>query len=344
MQVRLQTCLRTQITATGRCTKTFKRHIVRQSRATSVRDKDLSEELWVDWYRENKWKQTLGTRGMDDLDRSFLEQDFINPSELAVDREREENFEDFTADIIDFELNRPRSAQGDPKSRVDSEEFDVLDDDYHETMGLYQKASLKDSEVKGELAYITDLRNKLRESDQRGKEYEVVMPTGEVIDYDTFKDSLSKKSERNKFDPYKRDHRQQMIDMGGRTFGRGGAKQARATCVIVENPTGEGMTYVNGEHYVTYFPQPAWRLNAVLPLFTTATFRKYDVFAFVRLGGKSGQSQALRLALARALYLRDPSLRIHLQPYGFLDRDARSKTRKLPGFRGPRKRRPYRRR
>ena len=67
--------------------------------------------------------------------------------------------------LWDFELNRPRSAQGDPESRVDSEEFDVLDDDYHETMGLYQKASLKDSEVKGELAYITDLRNKLRESD-----------------------------------------------------------------------------------------------------------------------------------------------------------------------------------
>lgn len=317
---------------------------MRQSRATSVRDKDLSEELWVDWYRENKWKQTLGTRGFDDLDRSFLEQDFINPSELAVDRDRDENFDDFTSDIVDFELGRKRERQPDPKTRVDSEEFDVLDDDYHETMNLYHKASLKDSQVKGELAYITELRNKLRESDNRGKEYEVVMPTGEVIDYESHKDSMSLKSERNKIDPYKRDHRQQMIDMGGRTFGRGSCKTARATCVIVENPTGEGMTYVNGEHYVTYFPQPAWRLTAVLPLFTTATFRKYDVFGYVRSGGKSGQSQALRLAISRALYLRDPSLRIHLQPYGFLTRDPRTKKRRLPGFKGPSKRRPYLRR
>jgi len=334
----------TKTNPSPRCTKIFKRNIVRQSRATSVRDKDLTEDVWIDWYRESKWKQTLGTRGLDDLDRSFLEQDFIDASEYSRESKDEENFEDFTADIVDFELSRPRRPHRDPEQSIDSEEFDVIDDDYHEAMKLYQKAQVKDERLKGELEYITELRNKLRDSDNRGKEYEVVMPTGEVIDYEVFKESLSKKSDQRKFDPYKRDHRQQMVDMGGRTFGRGGAKSARATAVVVENPTGEGMTYVNGEHYVMYFPQPAWRLNSVLPLLTTGTFRKYDVFAFVRNGGKSGQSQALRLAISRALYMRDPSLRIHLQPYGFLDRDPRSKVGKLPGMPGPRKKRPYKRR
>ena len=54
-----------------------------------------------------------------------------------------------------------------------------------------------------------------------------------------------------KLDPYKHDHKNQVVDMAGRTFGRGGAKTARATCVIVENPQGEGMTYINGHPYVT---------------------------------------------------------------------------------------------
>eukprot|EP00494_Astrolonche_serrata_P002361 UN02367 len=69
--------------------------------------------------------------------------------------------------------------------------------------------------------------------------YEVVLPTGEIVDYKTYKNTLSSTEERRKVDPLKYDHKNQMVDMEGRTYGRGGHKTARASVMISENPTGE---------------------------------------------------------------------------------------------------------
>ena len=52
--------------------------------------------------------------------------------------------------------------------------------------------------------------------ENRGKEYEVILPTGEIVDYDSFKDSLSASASRRKTDPYKFDHKNQMIDNQGK--------------------------------------------------------------------------------------------------------------------------------
>jgi small subunit ribosomal protein S9 len=55
-------------------------------------------------------------------------------------------------------------------------------------------------------------------------------------------------------------------------------------------------------------------------------------------GGKAGQADALRLAIARALAAQDPSLRAVLRREGMLTRDARMKERKKYGQPGARKR------
>lgn len=93
--------MHTQLTSLPRrlIFQSFKRNIVLPSRATSVRDKDLTEDLWTDWYKQNKWKQTLGSRGFDDLDKSFLQQDFLSGVDVQS-KVGDEDFEEFTKDII----------------------------------------------------------------------------------------------------------------------------------------------------------------------------------------------------------------------------------------------------
>ena len=65
---------------------------------------------------------------------------------------------------------------------------------------------------------------------------------------------------------------------------------------------------------------------------------RYDVVAFCKGGGSSGQAGALRLGIARALLKYDADLRPNLKKAGLLTRDARIKERKKYGLAGARKR------
>jgi len=64
---------------------------------------------------------------------------------------------------------------------------------------------------------------------------------------------------------------------------------------------------------------------------------KYDVFVNCHGGGPSGQAGAVKLGVARALKIVDPSLEPLLREEGLLTRDPRMKERKKPGLRGARR-------
>jgi small subunit ribosomal protein S9 len=87
-----------------------------------------------------------------------------------------------------------------------------------------------------------------------------------------------------------------------------------------------------------YFSEMRDRNDAVAPLRLTDTDGKLDVFVRTHGGGIMGQSQAVRLGLARALVAYDPNFEPALRDAGFLTRDARKVERKKYGQPGARRR------
>ena len=77
------------------------------------------------------------------------------------------------------------------------------------------------------------------------------------------------------------------------------------------------------------------------PLELTKTVGKFDIKVNVKGGGLSGQAQAVKHGISRALLDFDPELRPILKKAGFLTRDARVKERKKYGQRGARARFQY---
>ncbi len=101
---------------------------------------------------------------------------------------------------------------------------------------------------------------------------------------------------------------------------------------------GSGRCVVNGHPLDRYFGRESLWRAVMKPLVLTNTAHQYDVMARVMGGGKAGQADALKLAVARALAARDESLRAVLRREGLLTRDARMKERKKYGQPGARKR------
>ena len=67
----------------------------------------------------------------------------------------------------------------------------------------------------------------------------------------------------------------------------------------------------------------------------------FNVLVKVRGGGNSGQAQAVRHGIARALVESDETLRPALRHAGFMTRDPRMKERKTPGYRRARKKKQF---
>lgn len=101
---------------------------------------------------------------------------------------------------------------------------------------------------------------------------------------------------------------------------------------------GKGNILVNNEPWEKYFVKETDRLLIKQPFQITNTAAKFDCFVNINGGGFSGQAYALRLGIARALILSDPSLRPALKKSDFLRRDPRMKERKKYGQKGARKR------
>lgn len=100
---------------------------------------------------------------------------------------------------------------------------------------------------------------------------------------------------------------------------------------------GSGQVSLNGRALENYFPTMATRLRVLEPLQITQTQGRFDVDVTIEGGGVSGQADAVRLGIARALIGVDPDLRPTLKKAGMLTRDARVVERKKYGLRKARR-------
>jgi len=117
--------------------------------------------------------------------------------------------------------------------------------------------------------------------------------------------------------------------------GVGRRKRARARGRIY--PGGEGKIIVNDKPVEEYFRRIDTLQNLMKPLEVTGTTNRFDVTVRVYGGGVSGQADAVKMGLARALVKYDEEMRPVLRKTGFLTRDAREKERKKPGLKRARK-------
>jgi len=109
---------------------------------------------------------------------------------------------------------------------------------------------------------------------------------------------------------------------------------------------GEGRVWVNGKPAEEYFAAFAFTedyLNRHLfsPFYVTGTMGRFDVRVRVEGGGATGQLEATRLAIARALTGVAPEFKKPLKDVGLLTRDARAVERKKYGRRKARKKEQY---
>ncbi len=101
---------------------------------------------------------------------------------------------------------------------------------------------------------------------------------------------------------------------------------------------GNGVITVNKKSYKEYFPTEILRYMVQQPLEITENLEKYDIKANLTGGGTTGQAQALRLAISKALCEIDNEFRPPLKAKGLLRRDPRMVERKKPGQPKARKR------
>lgn len=94
---------------------------------------------------------------------------------------------------------------------------------------------------------------------------------------------------------------------------------------------GTGKITINKKELNEYFPSAILQYVVKQPLMHLEAEGKYDIKANLDGGGFTGQSQALRLAIARALVKVNAEDKKTLKDLGFLTRDSRAVERKKPG-------------
>jgi small subunit ribosomal protein S9 len=99
---------------------------------------------------------------------------------------------------------------------------------------------------------------------------------------------------------------------------------------------GDGKITVNKRPFETYF-QTISQKNAIVQPLQIVGQQNIDVVATLKGGGISGQADALKLGLARALCELEPEKRVELKKAGLLTRDAREKEPKKYGLKKARK-------
>jgi len=100
---------------------------------------------------------------------------------------------------------------------------------------------------------------------------------------------------------------------------------------------GTGRVVINDRSLEDFFPTMAQRIRVLEPLRIGEVEGRYDVHATVHGGGTTGQTDALRLGIARGILELIPELRPVLKSNGLLTRDARRVERKKYGLRKARR-------
>jgi small subunit ribosomal protein S9 len=117
-----------------------------------------------------------------------------------------------------------------------------------------------------------------------------------------------------------------------KTIGRRKTAVARAYL-----SSGKGEIKVNNRDFKEYFPSEVLQIIVRQPLVTTEQNDNFNISINVFGGGLSGQAEAIRLSIARALVELDQESRPALKAEGFLTRDSRMVERKKYGRRKARR-------
>lgn len=118
-------------------------------------------------------------------------------------------------------------------------------------------------------------------------------------------------------------------------YGTGRRKTSIAQVKLIP---GSGKLIINGlpgESYLQFSPN--YLRISCLPLQILGLSKEYDIYVKAEGGGLTGQADAIRLGLARALCTVNPENRMTLKSEGLLTRDARIRERKKYGLRKARK-------
>ena len=124
----------------------------------------------------------------------------------------------------------------------------------------------------------------------------------------------------------------------GEFLGTGRRKSATARVRI---KPGSGQMTINHRPLESYFPVETHRIIITEPFTATENAEKFDVRVNVTGGGISGQADAIRLGISRALLVHDAQLRPTLKAEGMLTRNSLVRERKKYGQPGARKRFQY---
>lgn len=108
----------------------------------------------------------------------------------------------------------------------------------------------------------------------------------------------------------------------------GRRKSSVARVYITE---GSGKITINKKNLTDYFPSPLLQYVVKQPLEVLEVLNKYDITLNIIGGGFTGQSQAARMAISRALVKINADDKSALRAKGFLTRDSREVERKKPG-------------
>ncbi len=100
---------------------------------------------------------------------------------------------------------------------------------------------------------------------------------------------------------------------------------------------GDGEVVINGKSLTEYFGRSQDRRDVMAPVALTGNEKRFNLSVLVNGGGITGQAQAIRHGVSRALLLADPELKRVLRRAGLLTRDPREKERKKPGLKRARK-------
>ena len=111
-------------------------------------------------------------------------------------------------------------------------------------------------------------------------------------------------------------------------YGTGRRKSAIARVWVTP---GEGKITINGRDVKEYLGRPVLEILVRSPLVNLQLDGNYDVKAYAKGGGITGQAGAVKLGIARALLEVNEELRPELRAGGFLTRDPRVKERKKYG-------------
>lgn len=111
----------------------------------------------------------------------------------------------------------------------------------------------------------------------------------------------------------------------------GRRKSAVARIFVHEAKEGAGHITINKLALEKYFPSSILQYIVKQPLVKLNVTEQYDIQVNVKGGGFKGQSEAIRLGVARALVKINPDDKPALRAEGFITRDARVVERKKPG-------------